>query len=195
MADEAKLNETPAGLEPEGGGWFVVNVRDTAWMTHHAFGSGCVFESREKAPFPEFGINVNTLEPGQPLCLYHEEDAQEDFLLLAGEAVLLVNEEERPLKAWDFFHCPAGVEHVIVGAGSGPSIVLAVGNRPEQERLRYPKSPVAEKYDASAEEETPDPREAYARFERPQPGRPDYWDRLPWAGSAYSSRSLARPGT
>ena len=101
--------------------------------------------------------------------------------MLAGEAVLLVNEEERPLKAWDFFHCPAGTEHVIVGAGDGPAIVLAVGARHETETLRYPKSELAAKYDASAEEETPNPREAYARFDRPQPGRPDYWDKLPWA--------------
>jgi uncharacterized cupin superfamily protein len=181
MTEEATLKETPAGLEPAGEGWFVVNVRDTKWMTHHAFGAGCVFESRENAHFPELGINISVVQPGEPLCLYHEESAQEDFLVLAGEAVLLVNGEERPLQAWDFFHCPAGTEHVIVGAGDGPAIVLAVGARHETETLRYPKSELAAKYDASAEEDTPNPGEAYARFERPQPGRPDYWDELPWA--------------
>lgn len=181
MIEEARLKDTPAGLEPAGGGWFVVNVRDTAWITHDAFGAGCVFESREAAPFPELGINIGVLQPGQPVCLYHEEDAQEDFLVLAGEALLLVNGEERPLRTWDFFHCPAGTEHVIVGAGNGPAVVLAVGARPDPERLRYPASELAARYGASAEQETPDPREAYARFERPQPGRPDYWDELPWA--------------
>jgi uncharacterized cupin superfamily protein len=180
MTGEARLQEGPGGLAPESDGWFVVNVRDTAWMTHHAFGAGCVFESRKDAPFPELGINIGTLEPGQPACLYHRESAQEDFLVLAGEAVLLVEGEERPLKAWDFFHCPPGTDHVIVGAGSGPCIVLAVGKRPDEEIL-YPKSELAEKYGASAEEETPSPQEAYARFDRPQPGRPDYWDELPWA--------------
>jgi uncharacterized cupin superfamily protein len=181
VTEEALLNETPAGLEPAGAGWFVVNVRDTAWMTHHAFGAGCVFESRQTAPFPELGINISVVQPGQPLCLYHEEDAQEDFLVLAGEALLLVNGEQRPLRSWDFFHCPAGTEHVIVGAGGGPAIVLAVGARPETERLRYPASGLAARYGASADEETTEPQEAYARFERPQPGRPDDWDRLPWA--------------
>jgi uncharacterized cupin superfamily protein len=181
MAEEATLKETPAGLEPAGEGWFVVNVRDTKWMTHNAFGAGCVFESRENAHFPELGINISVVQAGEPLCLYHEESAQEDFLVLAGEAVLLVNGEERPLRAWDFFHCPAGTERVIVGAGDGPAIVLAVGARHETETLRYPKSELAAKYDASAEEDTPNPEEAYARFERPQPGRPDYWDTLPWA--------------
>jgi len=177
---EARLEEGPGGLAPAGDGWFVVNVRDTAWMTHHAFGAGCVFENRESARLPELGINISTLEPGQPLCLYHHENVQEDFLVLAGEAVLLVEEEERPLKAWDFFHCPPGTDHVIVGAGSGPCIVLAVGKRPDTELL-YPKSELAAKYGASAEETTPSPRYAYARFDRPQPGRPDYWGKLPWA--------------
>ena len=80
------MQETPVGLEPAGEGWFVVNVRDTAWLTHEAFGSGCVFESREGAAFPELGINIGVLQPGQPACLYHEEGAQEDFLVLAGDA-------------------------------------------------------------------------------------------------------------
>lgn len=183
MPEEARLQETPAGVEPGGEGWFVVNVRDTAWVTHHAFGSGCVFESRKSAPFPELGINIGTLQPGQPACLYHEENAQEDFLVLAGEAVLLVDGQERPLRAWDFFHCPAGTEHVIVGAGDGPAIVLAVGTRPSQEQLRYPRSELAARYGASAEQETPKPDEAYAPFAPPpKPGRPDYWDELPWAG-------------
>ena len=181
MPEEARLEQCPSGLQPEGDGWFVVNVRDTAWLTHDAFGSGCLFESRENAPFPELGINIGTLMPGQPACLYHRENQQEDFLVLSGEAVLLVEGEERPLKAWDFFHCPAGTEHVLVGAVSGPSVILAVGARREPEELLYPKSELAAKYDASAEEDTPNPQEAYARFGRPQPGRPHYWGELPWA--------------
>src|ERR671931_2875959 len=178
MTEETQLQETPAGLEPAGDGWFVVNVRDTAWMTHDAFGSGCVFESRQTAQFPELGINVGVLQPGQPACLYHEEAAQEDFLVLAGECLLLVNGEERPLKAWDFVHSPAGTEHVIVGAGDDLAIVLAVGARPDPEQLFYPRSELAERYGASAEADTPDPREAYARFDRPQREPPDYWNEL-----------------
>src|SRR4249919_1595122 len=101
MTEEAPLYETAGGLEPTGDGWFVVNVRDTAWLVHDAFGAGCVFESRKDSPFPELGINVVVLQPGQPSSLYHEETAQEDFLVLAGQVVLLVNGEERPLRAWD----------------------------------------------------------------------------------------------
>jgi uncharacterized cupin superfamily protein len=181
VSEEAKLQETPAGLEPTGDGWFVVNVRDTAWVTHHAFGSGCVFESRQDAPFPQLGINISVLEPGEPMCLYHEESAQEDFLVLSGECILLANGEERPLKTWDFVHSPAGTEHVIVGAGDGPSIILAAGARPEDEQLHYPRNELAERYGASAEKDTPNPQEAYSRFERPEPGRPKYWTDLPWA--------------
>ena len=181
MTEEAVLQESPGGLAPAGDGWFVVNVRDTEWMSHEAFGSGCVFENRRDSPFSEFGINISVVQPGQPLCLYHEENAQEDFLVLSGECLLLVNGEERPLRAWDFVHSPAGTEHVIVGAGTGPSIVLAVGTRPETEWLRYPASELAAKYGASAPEDTTDPGEAYGAFDRPQPRRPDYWDELPWA--------------
>lgn len=181
MTEEATLQETPVGLEPAGEGWFVVNVRDTRWVTHEAFGSGCFFEGRESAPFPELGINISVVQPGQPVCLYHEEEAQEDFLVLAGECVLLVNGEERPLGAWDFVHSPAGTEHVIVGAGDGLAVILAVGARHEPERLNYPRSDLAERYGASAEADTPDPGEAYARFERPRPERPEYWNELPWA--------------
>jgi uncharacterized cupin superfamily protein len=184
MATEAPLEQTDAGLKPSSEGWFVVNVGETAWAVHDAFGSGCTFEGPE-AQFKQLGINISVVQPGQPLCLYHAEDAQEDFLVLAGECVLLVDEQERPLKAWDFFHCPAGTTHVIVGAGNGPAIVLAVGARPEQEQLTYPRSDLAERYGASAVETTSDPREAYTRagHDRPRHERPDYWAELPWGTS------------
>jgi uncharacterized cupin superfamily protein len=180
MPDEARLEQAESGLKPASEGWFVVNVGEAAWYEHEAFGSGASFESRE-FPFDELGININVLKPGQPLCLYHRENAQEDFLILGGDAVLLVEGEERPLRAWDFVHCPVNTEHVIVGAGDGLTIVLAVGRRPEDEELLYPKSELAERYGASAEEETSNPQEAYARWERPQPQRPDYWNELPWS--------------
>jgi uncharacterized cupin superfamily protein len=176
---EAPLEQTQSGLAPAGEGWFVVNVRDTEWATHDAFGAGCVFES-QKAPFAQLGINIAVLQPGQPNCLYHGESQQEDFLVLAGECTLLVEGEERPLRAWDFVHCPPWTEHVLVGAGDNPCVVLCTGAR-TQEQLRYPKSELAARYGASAEEETASGREAYARFARPRTERPPYWEQLPWA--------------
>ena len=177
---EARLDDSGSGLTPAGDGWFVVNVRDAEWWTSKTFGSGTVFESQEFS-FPQVGINIAVLEPDEPNCLYHSESQQEAFLVLSGECRLLVDGEERPLRPWDFFHCPAGTEHVFVGAEDGPCVILMAGARTEDEQLLYPKSELAARYGASAEEETPDPRQAYAPFERAQRGRPSYWDSLPWA--------------
>ena len=179
---EARLEDNGSGLAPASDGWFVVNVRDVEWWTTETFGSGCGFETREQA-FPQVGINISVVEPGEPNCLYHSESQQEAFLVLSGECKLLVEGEERPLAPWDFVHCPAGVEHVFVGSGNGPCTILMVGARSKDEQLLYPVSELAARYGASAEEETTDARQAYARFERPTRGRPAYWDRLPWASS------------
>jgi uncharacterized cupin superfamily protein len=177
---EARLEDSGSGLAPASDGWFVVNVRDTAWISQERTGSACVFESQDNT-FKQFGINVSVLAPGEPNCLYHSESQQEGFLVLAGACRLLVEGEERLLEPWDFFHCPPGTQHVFVGVGDGPCVILMVGARSEDEQLLYPVSELAARYGASAEEETTDPRQAYAKFERAQPGRPSYWDRLPWA--------------
>src|SRR6266700_2400545 len=118
MVREAPLEQTEAGLVPQGEGWFVVNAKEARWLEHKAFGSGTTFEG--KPEFAQIGINIGVLEPGQPACLYHREDAQEDFLVLFGECLLLVEGEERPLKPWDFVHCPPWTEHVFVAPATGP---------------------------------------------------------------------------
>ena len=140
---EAKLVETDGGLEPERVGWFAVNVA--------------------AARFQDYGINIHVLWPGQPNCMYHGEDSQEDFLVLHGECLLLVEGQERPLRAWDFVHFPPWTEHVVVGAGSGPCAILMVGTRTKQ-GVVYPDSEVASRHGAGVEEETRLPREAYASF-------------------------------
>ena len=166
MAEEARLIRKEAGLVPEGEGWFVVNAREARWWRHEAFGAATTFENEEDAPFQEFGINIQVLAPGEPNCMYHAENGQEDFLVLYGECIVLIEEEERPLKQWDFVHCPPWTRHVFVGAGDGPCAILMVGRRPEQEELLYPVSELARKYDAGVEEETTTGREAYASFPR-----------------------------
>ena len=133
MVPEAPLERTDAGLVPAGDGWFVVNVRDARWFDGHELGYGTSFES-ENARFRDLGINVNLLLPGQPSCMYHGEGAQEGFLVVSGECVLIVEGQERTLRAWDFVHCPAWTEHVIVGAGDGPCVFIAVGARLEGPR-------------------------------------------------------------
>jgi uncharacterized cupin superfamily protein len=149
------------GLVPESDGWFVLNAKDTRWLDGD-FGAYCNFESKE-VRFPQLGINLNVLQPGMPMAMYHRENAQEDFLVLAGECVLIVEGVERPLRQWDFFHCPAGVDHAIVGAGEGPSVVLAAGARTgdEDHGLVYPADPVAQRHGAGVAVETSVPAEAY----------------------------------
>ncbi len=158
-----------------------MNVRDAAWDEHDVFGASCMFESRD-AEFSELGIRLTVLEPGQPNGLYHGEETQEDFLVLAGECVLLVEGEERPLRAWDFFHCPSGTEHILVGAGDGPCVVLMTGTRRTGRPILYPVSELALRHGAGVLVETPDPREAYASYPDERLERPGSWDRLPWAG-------------
>jgi uncharacterized cupin superfamily protein len=111
--------------------------------------------------FPQLGINLNVLQPGEPMTMYHREEAQKDFLILAGDCTLIVQGEERPLRRWDLFHCP-GVDHAIVGAGEGRSLVLAVGARTgdEEKGLVYPAHPVAQKHGAAGRTETTDPKAA-----------------------------------
>jgi uncharacterized cupin superfamily protein len=51
------------------------------------------------------GMSIQVLAPGEPNSMYHWEAEQEDFLVLSGEALLIVEGQERPLKQWDFVHC------------------------------------------------------------------------------------------
>ncbi len=160
MTSEARLEPSEHGLVPAGEGWFVVDAREALWQEHDTFGRWCRFEGA--ARFPAFGINIHVLEPGQPNCMYHGEDEQEDFLVLAGECLLLVEGEERRLGAWDFVHCPAWTEHVFVGAGNGPCAILMVGTRTPDAGVRYRVSELARRHRAGVAHETESPDEAYA---------------------------------
>ena len=145
----------------DGDGWFVVNARESRWRDAGQLGLFCNFEGKKR--FRQLGINLNVLEPGQPMGLYHRERKQEDFLVLSGECLLLVEGQKRKLRAWDFVHCPPETNHIVVGAGSGPSVVLAVGGR-GRNRIVYPVEPLAAKHGAGVERETTKPAEAYASF-------------------------------
>jgi uncharacterized cupin superfamily protein len=177
--DEATLHETEAGLEPAGDGWFTVGVGEAAWWRSEAFGADCVFEG-EQAEFAQIGYSLCVLQPGQPSGMYHSETEQEDFLVLAGECVLLVEEQERRLKAWDFVHCPPGAAHIFVGAGSGPCVILMTGRRDPGNKLFYPRSEIALRHGAGVETETTSPAEAYAGEPDDEMTRPGGWAGLPW---------------
>jgi uncharacterized cupin superfamily protein len=182
---EAKLQESGSGLAPTSEGWFVLNVADAYWLTSEggekqSSGAECAFET-PLAEFGQIGIRIHVLQPGESNGLYHGENQQEDFLVLSGECVLLVEGEERALRAWDFVHCPPWTEHIFVGAGDGPCAVLMVGSRSGDWQVRYPVSELAARHRASAAQETVDPDEAYAGFEPSRRERPSSWSRLPWA--------------
>jgi uncharacterized cupin superfamily protein len=166
VVPEAPLEHSAHGTFPVGDGWFVVNARDAQWFDSNGLGFYAPFEG-ENAPFGELGINLAILAPGEPSAMYHGEEAQEGFLVLAGECILLVEGQERVLRAWDFFHCPPWTEHTFVGAGEGPCLLLGVGARSKGRGLRYPVSDLALAHGAGVEAETSVAREAYARFGRP----------------------------
>ena len=161
--DEAQLEDTPYGRNPATAeGWFVLNLADALAVRNEVKGGAIIPLEPRGGPFQNFGVNVHVVWPGEPSALYHSENAREAFLVLSGECTLVVEEQERPLRQWDFVHCPAGTRHIFVGAGDGPCAILMVGARPEAEELHYPVSEVAAKYGASAAKETPNPDEAYA---------------------------------
>ena len=172
MVPEARLESTEHGVVPSGDGWFVLNARDARWHAGEGRGAYGIFEGDPE--FAQVGIHLVALGPGEPMAMYHWEADQEDFLVLAGEALLIVEGEERPLKQWDFVHCPPGTKHVILGAGDRPCLVLAVGARDRSTGADwggYTVDAAALRHGAGVEEETTEPKQAYSRFSPRQPSR------------------------
>ena len=145
--------------------WFIVNLDGAPAMRNERSGTWTDFEPAD-ARFEDLGINVHVIQPGQANAMYHGEDAQEDFLVLHGECIAIIEDEERPLRTWDFVHCPRGTRHVFVGAGDGPCAILMVGARRNQS-AEYPPSELAARYGAAAA----DPDDPYAGFPASEPVR------------------------
>jgi uncharacterized cupin superfamily protein len=158
---EAAAERTETGVVATSPGWFVVNLADAQFRGNGANGAFASFEPAD-ARYEHFGINVHVLWPGQSGGKYHAETAQEAFVVLHGEALLLVEGQERRLRQWDVFHCPPGTEHILLGAGDGPCAILMVGARGEQFTIEYPASALAARHGASVDVTTDDPDVAYA---------------------------------
>lgn len=163
-AEEAKLEQTDEGVVAASPGWYVLNVGEARWMRSEEGGEWADFAPESE--FAEYAIGPHVLQPGQPNGLYHSENMQEDFLVLYGECILIVEEQERHLKAWDFFHCAPGTHHILVGAGDGPCAILMVGARGEGKKLHYPVSEVAARHGASSPVDTDTSTEAYQERSR-----------------------------
>ncbi len=175
VVPEASLEQTEAGTVPATPGWFVLNARDARWGYTPGIGHGLpltgIDENEAEALFPMLGMAIRVMNPGEPSTTYHWETEQEDFLVLAGEAILLIEGQERSVRRWDFVHCPPEARHAFVGAGTGPCVLLCASSRQFQKDGPwgyYCSDPVAERYNASSPEDTQDPDLAYGRFE---PGR------------------------
>ena len=162
MSPEAPLRKSKNGLVTDGEGWFVVNARESRWRDEGVLGSYCTFEGKRR--FPHFGININVLEPGEAMGMYHRENGQEAFLVLSGECTLIVEGKERPLATWDFFYCAPGTEHIIVTTREQRAVVLAVGARGRGVGggIVYRVSEPAARHGASVGCETTSSAEAYA---------------------------------
>lgn len=146
---QARLEDLGSGLVPVSSGWFVVNVREAAWVTSEAWGARCLFEAdvpvlRDRTDiqpdrFPQLGFKLAVFDPGQPSGLYHADSAEEDFLVLHGECVARIEGEERPMRQWDFLHCAPGTHHGFTGSGEGPCVLLMVGSRAAGRTFDYPE--------------------------------------------------------
>ena len=172
MVQEASLESTEHGLVPRGEGWFVLTAREAAWR--YAEGRGAVSDLEGEPEFEQLGVNIFVLGPGEPMAMYHWEADQEDYLVVSGEALLIVEGEERPLRAWDFVHCPAETKHVIVGVGDGVCVVVAVGariNSTGETWGGYTVDATALRHNAGVEKETTDARVAYGKVPRREPTR------------------------
>jgi uncharacterized cupin superfamily protein len=177
MVPEAPPKQTEDGLVGVGGGWFVLNARDARW-NHRPGRQSVTFtgstEFEADTYFPQLGVNLAVLDPGEPNSMYHWETETEAFLVLSGEALLIVEGQERPLRQWDFVHCPPKTGHLIVGAGDGPCVVLAMSSRENQAFGPYGAYTVdetARRHGASVEEDVQDSDVAYARLSRSEPTR------------------------
>jgi uncharacterized cupin superfamily protein len=170
VVPEAALEQSGDGLVAKSDGWFVLNAQDSRW--YHAEGRGAFCDFEGDVEFTQVGINVQMLAPGDAMAMYHWEADQEDFLVVSGEAILVVEGEERPLRAWDFVHCPPSTKHTIVASGDGPCVVVAVGSRAFMDSPDwggYTVDETALRHGAGVETETTVPSEAYASVTRRQP--------------------------
>ena len=139
---EAPLDRTENGLQAAGDGWFVVNARDAVWGESETMGVFTRLGESKAARFPQLGFNIGVLWPGQPACMYHREPNQEGFLVLSGECILLVEGQQRQMKQWDYFHCPADTDHLLIASGTSPASPSRSGRgRVGMSSIRCPSSP------------------------------------------------------
>ena len=119
---EAPVEPTEHGLVCKSDGWFVVNARELRW--YESEGRGRFSNFGGDTVFDQLGSGSRSSAGTADVDVW--ENDHEDLLVLSGEATLIREGLERPLRQWDFVHCPPYTEHTIVG---GSCVVLGVGSR------------------------------------------------------------------
>jgi mannose-6-phosphate isomerase-like protein (cupin superfamily) len=170
VVEEAELEETEVGLLPKTQGWFIMSALETRWFDKPGQGHSVSLtgynEYEAETFFPMLGMSIRVAGPGDATTTYHWETEQEDFLVLSGEGIAIIEGEERPLKQWDFVHCPPGTRHAFAG-GEPPLVLLCASSRQFQKDGPwgyYCFDETAAKYNAASPEDTQDGEIAYARF-------------------------------
>jgi uncharacterized cupin superfamily protein len=170
---EAQIEKTPEGQVPVGGGWFILNLGEMAWMAIPGFGIACGFDNPDADPSqPGIGVHVHVLEPGEANGYYHAEAAQEGFIVLSGECIAVVEGEERRMRRWDYLHSPPGTEHITIGAGDQPCAILMFGSADPGRKIEWIANETAAKHGASVAQTTDRYREAYGDESPPARVRP-----------------------
>jgi uncharacterized cupin superfamily protein len=171
VVPEATLEDSGNGLVPKSVGWFVLNGRDARWFDKPGQGHSVPLTGNDEYEaetfFPMLGMAIRVMSPGEVSTTYHWETEQEDFLVLAGEAVAIIEGQERALKQWDFVHCPPETKHAFVGAGDGPCVLLCASSRQFQKDGPwgfYSVDEIAARHNAASPEDTQEGGIAYARF-------------------------------
>jgi uncharacterized cupin superfamily protein len=172
VVPEAQLKDDGTGLVAAGPGWFVLNARDARWLEKPGMGHSLpltgIDEHEAETLFPMLGMAIRVVGPGELSTTYHWETEQEDFLVLSGEGLLIVEGQERPVRRWEIVHCPPETRHAFVGTGDRPLVLLAASSRRFQKDGPwgfYSVDETAARHNASSPEETQDGSVAYARFE------------------------------
>jgi uncharacterized cupin superfamily protein len=169
---EAPFEETEHGLVCTGDGWFLVNARDVRWRESKGRGVSSNFGG--DTLFAQLGVGITVVGPNEPTTSYHWESNEEDFLVLRGGGIAILDGEEHRLRQWDAIHCPPGVVHAFVGGPEG-LVLFGVGARENPDAGSYIADPLAARYGAAPERDTEDPREAYKSFPPREPVRYGGW--------------------
>jgi uncharacterized cupin superfamily protein len=169
---EAPFEETEHGLVCKGDGWFLVNARDVRWR--ESTGRGVSSNVGGDMLFDQLGVGITIVGPGEPTTMYHWESNEEDFIVLRGGGIAILDGEEHQLRQWDAIHCPPGVAHAFVGGPDG-LVLFGVGAREHADEGAYVADPVAARFGAAPERDTDDTGEAYKRFGPREPVRYGGW--------------------